>query len=48
MATSRTKIVIERDVSESVVDCLANSGYRVIGPTARDGSIIYDNRRLIS
>jgi len=34
--------VIERDVLQSVIGGLANRGYRVIGPTVRDGAIVYD------
>jgi sulfhydrogenase subunit beta (sulfur reductase) len=36
------KLVIERDVLQSVIDGLSNRGYRVFGPTVRDGAINYD------
>jgi ferredoxin len=34
--------VIERDVLQSVIGSLAKRGYRVIGPTVREGAIVYD------
>ena len=40
--TLGAKFVIERDVLQSVIGGLANRGYRVIGPTVRDGAIVYD------
>jgi formate hydrogenlyase subunit 6/NADH:ubiquinone oxidoreductase subunit I len=36
------KLTIERDVLQQIIDSLANRGYRVVGPTVRDGAIIYD------
>jgi len=36
------KLVIERDDLQGVIDALANRGFRVIGPTVRDGAIVYD------
>ena len=36
------KHVIERDVLQRIISGLANRGYRVIGPTVRDGAIVYD------
>ena len=34
------KLVIER--SQWIIDALARQGYRVIGPTVRDGAIVHD------
>ena len=36
------KLTIERDDLQQIIDSLANRGYRVIGPTVRDGAIIYE------
>ncbi len=36
------KLVIERDVLQRIIGALASRGYRVIGPTVRDGAIVYD------
>jgi hypothetical protein len=36
------KLVIERDGVQRIIDGLARRGYRVIGPTVRDGAIVYD------
>jgi sulfhydrogenase subunit beta (sulfur reductase) len=36
------KLTIERDVLQQIIDSLANRGYRVVGPTVRDGAITYD------
>ena len=36
------KLAIEREALEGIISGLANRGYRVIGPTVRDGSIIYE------
>ena len=41
------KLVIERDGLQGVISGLAGRGYRVIGPTARDGAIVYDNTALL-
>jgi len=36
------KLAIERDGLQRVIDALARQGYQVIGPSVRDGAIIYD------
>jgi sulfhydrogenase subunit beta (sulfur reductase) len=36
------KLAIEREVLEGIIRGLANRGYRVVGPTVRDGAIIYE------
>ena len=36
------KLTIEQDGLQRILDALARRGYRVIGPTVRDGAIIYD------
>ena len=36
------KLAIERDDLQRIIDGLARQGYRVIGPTVRDGAIVYD------
>src|SRR5208282_1660085 len=36
------KLAIEREVVEGIITGLANRGYRVVGPTVRDGAIIYE------
>jgi sulfhydrogenase subunit beta (sulfur reductase) len=41
------KLAIERDGLQRVIDALANRGYRVIGPTVRDGAIVYDTVALL-
>jgi len=38
-----TKLAIERDGLQRIIDSLARRGYRVIGPTVRDAAIVYDN-----
>jgi sulfhydrogenase subunit beta (sulfur reductase) len=38
----RAKLAIEPDGVQRIVDALARQGYRVIGPTVRDGAIVYD------
>jgi sulfhydrogenase subunit beta (sulfur reductase) len=37
------KLAIDRAVLQEIFDALANRGYRVIGPTVRDGAIVYDS-----
>ena len=37
------KFAIERDGLQQIIAALASRGYRVIGPTVRDGAIIYDS-----
>ena len=36
------KLAIDREDLREIFDALANRGYQVIGPTVRDGAIIYD------
>ena len=36
------KLAIARDGLQGIIDGLARRGYRVIGPTVRDGAIVYD------
>ena len=42
VATIGEKLVIEPHVVQNIISELAGRGYRVIGPTLRDGAIIYD------
>ena len=42
MDTLGVKLAIERDVLQQIIGALASRGYRVIGPTVRDGAIIYE------
>src|SRR5271168_2846696 len=41
------KLAIEREALEGIISGLANRGYRVIGPTVRDGAIVYDTVALL-
>jgi sulfhydrogenase subunit beta (sulfur reductase) len=36
------KLAIEPDGVQRIIDALSRQGYRVIGPTVRDGAIVYD------
>ena len=36
------KLAIDREDLQEIFNALANRGYQVIGPTVRDGAIIYD------
>ena len=36
------QFAIERDVLQQVIGALASRGFRVIGPTVRDGAVVYD------
>jgi sulfhydrogenase subunit beta (sulfur reductase) len=40
--TLGAKLLIERDGLQHIISALERRGYRVIGPTVRDGAIIYD------
>jgi sulfhydrogenase subunit beta (sulfur reductase) len=40
--TPSTKLAIERGVFQEIISELTSRGYRVIGPTVRDGAIVYD------
>ena len=46
--TPGAKVTIDRDGLQALVDALAARGYRVIGPTVRDGAIVYDNIATIA
>jgi ferredoxin len=37
------KLAIEPDGVQRIIDALTRQGYRVIGPTVRDGAIVYDS-----
>ena len=39
----RTYAVVARDDLQALIDALAGRGYQVVGPTVRDGAIIYDD-----
>jgi hypothetical protein len=39
---ARAKLAIERDGLQRIIDALARHGNQVIGPTVRDGAIVYD------
>ena len=39
----RVHAVIARDDLQALIDALSGRGYQVLGPTVRDGAIIYDN-----
>ena len=41
------KLVIQRDGLQGIISGLAGRGYRVIGPTPRDGAIVYDSIALL-
>jgi ferredoxin len=41
-AVQGTKVVIARDALQQLIDGLAGDGYEVLGPTVRDGAIVYD------
>jgi ferredoxin len=38
-----TKATISRQALQALIDALASRGYRVLGPTLRDGAIVYDD-----
>jgi sulfhydrogenase subunit beta (sulfur reductase) len=40
---SRELAVLERDHLQRLLDILGKMGYRVVGPTVRDGAIVYDD-----
>jgi hypothetical protein len=42
MSDSRNKFVLERDNFQQLLEVLTKRGYRVVGPTVRDGAIVYD------
>jgi ferredoxin len=47
VATKGEKLVIEPHVVQGMISELAGRGYRVIGPTLRDGAIIYDELKAL-
>ena len=44
----RIKRVIERADFQSLLDVLAEKGYRLVGPTLRDGAVAYDEIKTVS
>ncbi len=36
------KVAVSRDALQGLIDALAAGGYQVLGPTVRDGAIVYD------
>src|SRR6266699_1492119 len=42
MSDNRNKFVLERDNFQELLEALTKRGYRVVGPTVRDGAIVYD------
>src|SRR5688500_17516880 len=44
MSTSAHE-VIEREAFDQLFDALADRGYTIVGPTVRDGAIVYDELR---
>jgi hypothetical protein len=41
-APVRTQRVLRPDAIDALIRALARRGYEVIGPTIRDGAIVYD------
>ncbi|MGO9359531.1 MAG: 4Fe-4S dicluster domain-containing protein [Xanthobacteraceae bacterium] len=41
-SVERAKAVISREALQELIEALAASNYRVLGPTVRDGAIVYD------
>ena len=42
MSDNQSKFVLEHDNFEQLFDVLVGRGYQVVGPTLRDGAIVYD------
>jgi sulfhydrogenase subunit beta (sulfur reductase) len=42
MSDNRNKFVLERDNFQQLLEALTKRGYRAVGPTVRDGAIVYD------
>jgi sulfhydrogenase subunit beta (sulfur reductase) len=42
MSDRHSKFVLERENFQQLLDVLAKRGFRVVGPTIRDGAIVYD------
>jgi len=38
-----TKAILSRQGLQALIDVLGARGYRVLGPTLRDGAIVYDD-----
>jgi len=45
---TRDRYIIERDDFQSLLDVLAQKTYRLLGPTVRDGVVVYDDIRTVS
>ena len=41
------RVVFERGQLQSLLEVLANRGYRIVGPAVRDGAVVYDEIRSI-
>jgi sulfhydrogenase subunit beta (sulfur reductase) len=39
--------VVRRENLQALLDAIASSGYRILGPTVRDGAIVYDEVRSV-
>ena len=42
MSDDHNRFVLERESFQQLLDALVKRGYRVVGPTVRDGAIVYD------
>jgi ferredoxin len=42
------KVILERSHLQELFDILRHRGYRVVGPTVREGAIVYDELRSVS
>ena len=42
------RAVIDRDGLQALLDAIASSGYNILGPTLRDGAIVYDEVRSVT
>ncbi|MBS2132193.1 4Fe-4S dicluster domain-containing protein (plasmid) [Burkholderia thailandensis] len=42
-SSKHERVTVSRDGIQSLLDALAGDGYRVLGPTVKDGAIIYDD-----
>ncbi len=45
---TKTKRIIEREDFQGLLDILAERGYRLVGPTLRDGAVAYDEITSVS
>jgi sulfhydrogenase subunit beta (sulfur reductase) len=48
MSDRHAKFVLESNHFQQLLDALARRDYRVVGPTVRDGAIVYDTVRSIA